>query len=146
MKKYVLSAIMLLFLAIAANAQSDLEIRHAFDKYGKLKGSVFVELKGEVLKGYDFHHFRSLTISNNAEAADFIRKCLAKDEVGARKVKQVVANGKPTAIYLQLPQQNNMHRLVLFNETTQPNNQITLIYIESKIDSEDVLKLILKKK
>lgn len=146
MKKYLLSVIVLLFLAFASHAQSDLEIRHAFDKYGKVKGSVLVELKGEVLKGYDFHLFRSLSISNNAEAADFIRKCLANDEVGARKVKQVVANGKPTSIYLQLPQQNNMYRLVLFNETTQPTNQITLIYIESKIDSEDVLKLILKKK
>lgn len=137
---------MLLNFALASNAQGDLEIRHAFEKYGKLKGSVLVTLKEEVLEGYEFILFKSLSIKNNNEAADFIRKCLANDEVGARKVKQVVANGKPTVIYLQLPPQNNIHRLVLFNELTQPQSQVTLIYIESKIDSEEILKLILKKK
>ncbi len=127
-------------------AQSDLEIRKAFDQYGNKKGVVMVELTGEMLEGYDFSLFKSLTINNNSSAGDFIRKCLTKDETGAKKVKHVVANGKPTSIYLQLPRKSDMYRLILFNETFNPENKITLIYIESKNDSEDVLKLILKKK
>lgn len=127
-------------------AQSDLEIKKAFDRYGDKKGVVMVELTDEMLEGYDFSLFKSLMITNNPEAADYIRKCIKKDEVGAKKVKQVVANGIPTSIYLQLPRKGSFYRLILFNETSNPEHKITLIYIESKNDSEDVLKLILKKK
>lgn len=127
-------------------AQEDLEIKKAFDLYGEKKGVVMVELTDEMLDGYDFSLFKSLMIKDNREAADYIRKCLKKDEVGAKKVKQVVANGVPTSIYLQLPRKKELYRLILFNETSNPEHKITLIYIESKNDSEDVLKLILKKK
>lgn len=127
-------------------AQSDLQISKVFDQYGERKGVVMVELSNEMLDGYDFSLFKSITIKNNPAAADFIRKCLIKDELGAKKVKQVVSNGVPTSIYLQLPRKGELYRLILFNETFNPENMITLIYIESKNDSEDVLKLILKKK
>lgn len=134
------------FFSPMVNAQSDLEIRKAFEQYGEKKGVVMVELTNELLEGYDFILFKSLTIKDDPSAADFIRKCLAQDEVGAKKVKQIVKNGKPTSIYLQLPAKSNKFRLILFNEMEQPDSKITLIYIESKTDSEDVLKLILKKK
>jgi len=127
-------------------AQNDLQISKAFDQYGERKGVVMVELTDEMLNGYDFSLFKSLTIKDNPSAADFIRKCLVRDEVGAKKVKQVVTNGVPTSIYLQLPRKGKFYRLILYNEIFTPEHKITLIYIESKDDSEDVLKLILKKK
>lgn len=127
-------------------AQDDLEIKNAFEMFGGKKGVIMVELTDEMLEGYDFSLFKSLMIKDNREAADYIRKCLKKDEIGAKKVKQVVANGIPTSIYLQLPRKKELYRLILFNETSNPEHKITLIYIESKNDSEDVLKLILKKK
>ncbi len=130
---------------LSMHAQNDLEIKKVFDRYGNKKGVVMVELTGQMLDGYDFSLFKSLMIRENPEAADYIRKSLAKDETGAKKVKQVVANGKPTSIYLQLPPKGKYHRLILFNEATKPDHVVTLIYIESKDDSEDVLKLILKK-
>lgn len=130
---------------LSMHAQNDLEIKKVFDRYGNKKGVVMVELTGEMLDGYDFSLFKSLMIRENPEAADYIRKSLAKDETGAKKVKQVVVNGKPTSIYLQLPPKGKYHRLILFNEATKPDHVVTLIYIESKDDSEDVLKLILKK-
>jgi len=127
-------------------AQDDLQISRVFDQYGEMKDVIMVELTDEMLEGYDFSLFKSITIKNNPQAADFIRKCMAKDEVGAKKVKQVIANGIPTSIYLQLPRKEQLYRLILFNETSKPEQKITLIYIESKNDSDDVLKLILKKK
>lgn len=127
-------------------AQSGLEIQKVFDRYGNKKGVVMVQLTGEMLEEYDFTLFKSLTIQDQPEVADFIRKSLAIDEKGARKVKQVVANGVPTSIYLQLPPRGENHRVILFNESTKSKNIITLIYIESKNDSDEVLKLILKKK
>lgn len=146
-KKYLIMLLIAGFgILPKLQAQSDLQISKVFDQYGERKGVVMVELSDEMLDGYDFSLFKSITIKNNPAAADFIRKCLLKDEQGAKKVKQVVANGVPTSIYLQLPRKGEFYRLILFNETFKPEHKITLIYIESKNDSEDVLKLILKKK
>jgi hypothetical protein len=129
-----------------AQAQSDLFISKVFDTYGKKKGVVMVDLSGEILDDYRFSLFKSITIQNDPDAASFTRKCLARDEKNAKKIKQVVSNGIPTSIYLQLPRIGSENRLILFNETTRPEHKITLIYIESKDDSEEILKLLLKKK
>lgn len=146
-KKYLIPVLLVIVgFTPALKAQNDLQISRVFDQYGTKKGSVMVELTDEMLEGYDFSLFKSITISRNPQAADFIRKCLIKDEAGAKKVKQVVANGVLTSVYLQLPRKGQLYRLILFNETFTPVQKITLIYIESKNDSEDVLKLILKKK
>ena len=146
-KKYlILTLLFAVGVLPALKAQNDLQISKVFDQYGENRGVVMVELTDEMLDGYDFSLFKSITIKNNPSAADFIRRCLSKDEAGAKKVKQVVSNGVPTSIYLQLPRREQLYRLILFNESFKPINKITLIYIESKNDSEDVLKLILKKK
>ncbi len=146
-KKYFILMLLVGFVAVPGlKAQNDLQISKVFDQYGERKGVVMVELTDEMLEGYDFSLFKSITIKNNPTAADFIRKCLQKDQAGAKKVKQVVANGVPTSIYLQLPRKGQLYRLILFNEMLNAERKITLIYIESKNDSEDVLKLILKKK
>lgn len=127
-------------------AQNDLEIDKVFEKYGRQQGSVMVEMTKEMLKGYDFTYYKSIVATGNKEAGDFARKCLEVDQKGAKKVKQVVSNGVVSSIYLQLPKQGKYFRLVLFNETTSPERKMTLIYIESEKDSEEILKIILKKK
>lgn len=140
--------ILILFLAVSPSlyAQKDLQINKVFEQYGEMKGVTMVDMTNEMLDGYDFSLFKSITIKNNPPAADFIRKCLEKDQEGARKVKQVMANGVLTSVYLQLPRKGQLYRLILFNQSFQQENKITLIYIESKNDSENILKLILKKK
>ena len=139
---------MLLVIGFSANlsAQSDLEINKVFEKYGKQQGTVLVEMSREMLKGYDFTFYKSIMASGNKEAGDFARQCLEIDQKGAKKVKQVVSNGVLSSIYLQLPKKGKYFRLVLFNEATSPERKMTLIYIESEKDSEEILKIILKKK
>lgn len=139
---------MLLVIGFSANlsAQSDLEINKVFEKYGKQQGTVLVEMSREMLKGYDFTFYKSIMASGNKEAGDFARLCLEIDQKGAKKVKQVVSNGVLSSIYLQLPKKGKYFRLVLFNEATSPERKMTLIYIESEKDSEEILKIILKKK
>ena len=150
MKKIRKYLIFTLFLIVGftanLNAQSDLEINKVFEQYGKKRGSVLVEMSREMLEDYDFTYYKSIVTTSNKEAADFARRCLAVDEKGAKKVKQVVSNGVDTSIYLQLPPKDNYYRLVLFNETTLPEQKMTLIYIESEKDSEEILKFILKRK
>jgi hypothetical protein len=138
--------ILLLFLSNVLRAQSDLEIRKVFEEYGKKKGTVMVELNGRMAEDYDFKVFKSLTINDIAGADDFIRKCLLKDEAGAKKVKQVVRNGKLISIILLLNPKNNVNRIILFNESTIETKKLTLIYIESELNADDILKFTVKKK
>lgn len=145
--KYItLISLVLIGFAGNLNAQSDLEINKVFEKYGKQNNSVLVEMSEEMLKGYDFTFYKSIVTTENTEAADFARQCLEIDQKGAKKVKQVVSNGVLSSIYLQLPKKGKYFRLVLFNEATSPERKMTLIYIESEKDSEEILKIILKKK
>lgn len=145
--KYItLISLVLIGFAGNLNAQSDLEINKVFEKYGKQNNSVLVEMSEEMLKGYDFTFYKSIVTTENTEAADFARKCIEVDQKGAKKVKQVISNGIVSSIYLQLPKKGKHFRLILFNESTAPGRKMTLIYIESLKDSEEILKIILKKK
>ena len=105
-----------------------------------------VDISGEMLENYRLNRFRSITIKNDPEAARFARKCIERDQEGAKKIKEVTSNGVPTSIYLQLPKSGTENRLILFNENKQKELQITLVYIESKHDTETILKLLLRKR
>lgn len=145
--KYLIFTLLLVFgFMPSLKAQSDLEISKVYDKYGKQKGSVMVEMTREMLEGYDFTFYKSVVVSNSKEAGDFTRQCLIADQKRSKKVKQVVSNGVVSSVYLQLPKKGKYFRLILFNETVSPDRKMTLIYIESEKDSEEILKIILKKK
>jgi hypothetical protein len=146
LKKLLLSLLLTGGCAFMVEAQSGLAIKKVFDTYGKSKNAVMVEMSMDMLEGYDFAFFKSITIIGNEAAAELARSCLAIDEKMAKTVKQVVANGVPTSVYLQLPQKGKYYRLILYNHSRQPESKVTLIYIETEQDSEDVLRLILKRK
>lgn len=138
--------IVLAGLPILANAQSDLNIDNVFKQYGKSKNAVMVSLTNEVLDDYKFSLFKSINIKDDPSAADYVRKQLALDEKGAKKIKQVISNGKVTSIYLDLAPKKGLNRLILFNEQFKLEQQLILIYIESEYSTDDVLKILLKKK
>lgn len=147
--KKIRTIVVLLLMCITpflSYGQNDLYISKVFDTYGKKKGVVMVDISGEMLENYRLNRFRSITIKNDPEAAKFARKCIEKDQEGAKKIKEVTTNGVPTSIYLQLPKSGSENRLILFNENKQKELQITLIYIESKHDTETILKLLLRKR
>jgi hypothetical protein len=127
-------------------AQSGLAIKKVFDTYGKSKDAVMVEMSLDMLHGYDFSLFKSITITGNDEAAELARRSVETDSKNAKKVKEVVSNGVPTSVYLQLPPKGKYFRLILYNLSRQPETKVTLIYIETETDSEDALRMILKKK
>jgi len=145
-KYLILTLLMAVGFTANLSAQNDLAINKVFERYGKQKGSVMVEMSREMLKEYDFTYYKSIVTTDNKEAADFARECLEIDQKGAKKVKQVVSNGVLSSIYLQLPQRGKYFRLILFNETITHERKMTLIYIESEKDSEEILQLNLKKR
>jgi hypothetical protein len=127
-------------------AQQDLQISKVFDQYGKKRGAVMVQLTKEMLQAYDFSLFKSIVIKNDSAAVDFARKCIAADQEGAKKIKQVVQNGAVTSIILQLAPREDENRMILYNESLDEKREITLIYIESKMDVEKIMTMVLKKK
>jgi hypothetical protein len=145
-KYLILTLLMAVGFTANLSAQNDLAINKVFERYGKQKGSVMVEMSREMLKEYDFTYYKSIVTTDNKEAADFARECLEVDQKGAKKVKQVVSNGVLSSIYLQFPQKGKYFRLVLFNETITPERKMTLIYIESEKDSEEILQISLKRR
>ena len=147
-KKIGLWLLMIMAFAIPKqlNAKQDLQISKVFDQYGKKKGVVMVQLTKEMLREYNFSFFKSIVIKNDSAAIDFTRECIAKDQEGAKKIKQVVQNGEVTSIVLQLAPRGDENRLILYNESPDEKKEMTLIYIESKMDAEKIMTMILKKK
>jgi len=127
-------------------AQQDLQISKIFDQYGKKKGVVMVQLTKEMLQDYGFSFFKSIVIKNDSTAIDFSRKCIAKDQEGAKKIKQVVQNGDVSSIILQLAPRGDENRMIFYNESAGEKKEMTLLYIESKMDVEEIMTMILKKK
>lgn len=144
---YLLLLMVIAFVIPAQlHAQQDLQIGKVFDQYGKKKGVVMVQLTKEMLQTYDFSFFKSIVIKNDSTAINFTRKCIAIDQEGAKKVKQLVQNGETTSIVLQLVPRGDENRLILYNESLDEKKEMTLIYIESKMDVEKIMTMILKKK
>lgn len=146
-KQKILTLLTLLFLATAtAYSQSDLEIQRVFSQCGKQKGVIMVEMKNKQFGGIRFSLFRSLTTKANSDVEQFTRQCIEKDRINATKIKEVVVSGVVQTIFLELPKRGNTSRLILFNTTKKKSQSITLIYIESKAEAEDIINFILKKK
>lgn len=144
-KRKILLASILCCTAILSYAQSGLSIQEIFTQYGKQRGVTMVELKGESFNDYEFSLFKSITVKNNAKAVDFIRQCIEKDRQNAKKIKEVTVSGVVHSVFLELPKRGKVSRLILFNEHAQSSSSVTLVYIESEAEGEDILKVILKK-
>ena len=138
--------ILFLLLPLLGQAQSTPETFKVFDIYGNMNGATLVEMQKEMLKSYDFSYYKSLVLTKDKGAGYYARRCLEIDQKGAKKVKQITSNGVLSTVYLQLSPQRGLNRLILFNETNQPHYKMTLIYIESKKEMDELLNIILKRK
>ena len=125
-------AIMLcLFVAIIpAKAQSDLQINIVFERFGKAKNCKMVVLNDAVLRGYKLKVYKALTY----------KKIGASDRKKARKIREIVDNGKITSGYYMLPPlPSGLNRYILFSNLT--NNSGAIIYIEGTLGPDDIMKL-----
>lgn len=149
MKKQLIIIYILAFLAPlaakAANAQDNLKIKEVFRIYGKRKNVVMVELSKEMLDTYNITFYKSITIKDDPEALQFIRKCLESDQEGAHKIKEVTSEGEIISAYYQIPvSDTNVNRFILFK--VNQKGVITLIYIEGELDSDDLITILFTKK
>jgi len=147
--RYLIFLTSLLFslpvMSEASISQEDLKIKDVFRIYGKQKNVVMVELSKELLDMYDISFYKSITIKNDSEALIFIRKCLETDQNGARKIKEITSEGEIISAYYQIAGTNpGINRFILFK--VDQKGVITLIYLEGKLDSDDLITILFTKK
>ncbi len=147
MKRFILPLLLLSIIPVLTEAsvmQDDLKIKDVFRIYGKQKNVVMVELSKEMVDMYDISFYKSITIKNDPEALKFIRKCLEADQNGARKIKEITNNGDIISAYYQIAGiTQGINRFILFKVDLK--NVITLIYIEGKLDSDDLITILFTK-
>ena len=147
MKKLILPTLFLFLVPslMASVMQDDLKIKDVFRIYGKQKNVVMVELSKEMVDMYDITFYKSITIKNDPEALAFIRKCLEVDQAGARKIKEITNDGAIISAYYQIAGINpGINRFILFK--VDQKGVITLIYLEGKLDSDDLITILFTKK
>jgi hypothetical protein len=146
-RNLLLSVILILLcpvLSEASTTQDDLKIKDVFRIYGKNKNAVMVELSKEMIDLYDITFYKSITIKKDPEALTFIRKCLEADQNGARKIKEITSNGEVISAYYQISEKNkDTNRFILFKVNRE--GLISLIYIEGKLDSDDLITILFTK-
>lgn len=135
----------LLFLCgISVNAQQGLQIANIFRKYSNQKGATYVELSKTLSKTWEIDYYKSLKLSKAEKELPYIYSCLEADSEHAKKIKEVVADGRIQSGYYQLaPVKNKVNRFILFRLGKKGN--ATLIYIEGEIDSDDLVTLMFNK-
>lgn len=147
MRNFLLPVILIClypYLSEASVMQDDLMIKDVFRIYGKNKNVVMVELSKEMLDMYDITFYKSITIKKDPEALAFIRKCLEVDQNGARKIKEITSDGAVISAYYQISDKNNdVNRFILFKVNQE--GLITLVYIEGKLDSDDLISILFTK-
>ena len=93
---------------------------------------------------WDITHYQSLKLSKAEKALPDIYRCLEADREYARKIKEVVTDGRIQSGYYQLPPvKDQTNRFILFR--LGKKGEATLIYIEGEIDSDDLVTLIFSK-
>ena len=121
----VLIAIMTLFVTLPSHAQEGL-------------GCKMVVMQNTKLRGYRLAVYKSLTYNN--KYATSINNILKTDRRAAKKIREVVDNGRiASGYYMMAPLQSGNNRYILFSNTD--HNKGAVIYIEGDLSPEDIMSI-----
>jgi len=135
-------ALLSLVAAVAATAQEGLGVDKIFRDYGHAKGCKMVEMHNAKLRGYAMRVYKSITCRTLPNPVD---ECLKEDRKSAKKVREVVEDGKITSgYYLMPPLEKGINRYILFSRTGKGGGAV--IYIEGNLSPDDIMKLCYSRK
>ncbi len=136
-KRLSILLLMAVMATATALAQDDLKTGKAFEQYGHAKGCKMVELHDTRLKGYKLKVYKSLTYKKYGEN---IATLLKEDRKRARKIREVVENGRIVSGYYMMPaEEKNINRYILFSNTD--SNRGAVIYIEGNLSPQDIMSI-----
>ena len=118
-KRFFIGLLLIVVASISANAQEGLYVKSIFQRFGHAK------------------IYKSLVYKNHAtEIAHYLKS----DRKAAKKIREVVENGKMVSgYYMMAPLSNGNNRFILFSNPSKSKG--TVIYIEGDLSPEDIMKL-----
>ena len=142
-RRLALGLWLMIFSILTAQAQEGLNVEKIFQRYGHAKGCKMVEMRNTALKGYQMKVYKSLIYKNFATVP--ISGYLKADRKAAKKVREVVENGKMVSgYYMMTPLEKGINRYILFSNPS--GNKGTVIYIEGELSPDDIMKLCYSRK
>lgn len=109
-------------LTLSAQAQEGLNVEKTFQRYGHAKGCKMVEMRKTSLKSYQMKVYKGLIYK--VFASSTINEYLKADRKAAKKIREVVDNGKMTSGYYMMPQQEKgINRYILFSNPSGNKQQ-----------------------
>ena len=145
-KLYLLALLLCLTALASAYGQSPTQphVQGVFDRYGRAKDVTMVVMNREMLVEYDIYLYKSLTMRDPGKRLQKIQAAVSADRKSAKSIKEVIDSGILTSGYYELSPANGLNRYILYRYS--PKRGITLIYIEGKIGSEDLVSLLMQNK
>ncbi len=135
--RLVLALLLSAFTLMPAMAQEGLGVDNVFKRFGHAKGCKMVEMHDAVLKGYRLKVYKSLTYKKIGSS---VEPYLKSDRKRAKKIREVVENGRIVSGYYQMPPLGQgINRYILFSKAGF--NRGAVIYIEGKLSPDDIIKL-----
>jgi len=142
--KHSLILFTLILTSLTSMAQTSLNILEIFgDKYRKSDNATETIVSGEALKGTDLKLYRSLVLTDMADAAPEISKAVTKDGVKAvsREVKYV--DGQLYYAQFMLTPSGGDNRYIFYvNHHLKGGNKIMLVYMRGPATLQKIKQLI----
>ena len=136
-KRTITLILLLVAIATSALAQQGLRVADIFSRYGHERGCKMVEMHDTELHGYELKTYQSLTYRIHG---DEIAPLLEEDRRKAKKIREVVSDGRVSSgYYIMPPTAEGLKRYVLY--TQKQDNSGAIVYIEGKLEPDDILKL-----
>mgnify|MGYP007048164556 CR=1 FL=1 len=134
----VMLTCLLFFCAAHANAQEGLAVNAAFQQYGHSKGCKMVVMQNTKLRGYHLNIYKSLVYPD--KYADKIGTHLKTDRRSAKKIREIVDNGRiASGYYMMPPLASGANRYILFSHTARGKGAV--IYIEGNLSPDDIMSI-----
>ena len=128
---------LLLTTALTVQAQSQLHIEQAFADYGQRKGCKLVTMNDATIHGYRLSVYKSLTYKKLGHE---IAALLDSDRKGAKKIREVIDNGRISSGYYEMtPTRDGHNRFILYSRRSAQEG--TVIYIEGTLTADDIMQL-----
>lgn len=135
--KHTIALIAFLLVSASAMAQQGLAVEQVFSRYGHQRGCKMVEMHDTRLRGYELSLYKSLTYKGYASQID---ACLKTDRKNAKKIREVVENGRiVSGYYMMPPLPGGLNRYILFSAVNA--RQGAVIYIEGQLSADDIMKI-----
>ena len=130
LKRMTLTLALAIASVLAASAQQGLNIDNVFKRYGHAKGCKMVEMHDTELRGYELKVYKSLTYKNLQPSID---PYLKADKKKAKKIREVVENGRVVSGYYMMPPLGGgVNRYILFSLARRHNETMLFVNVKNK--------------